>query len=107
MFNIAPKYHGPVNYGMGILCYLGILCLVPLVTRRHDEFIDFHSRQGTMVWLFFMMGMFSLYLPVVGGFIFGTTYVSGMIFSGLGILSVLTGRMLRIPGFYHIAARFA
>ncbi len=106
MFNIAPKYHGPVSLVMGIFCYLGILCLVPLATRRKDEFIDFHARQGAMIWIFTMMGLFSLYLPVIGPFIFGTTFVSGMFLSGMGILSVLTGRMLKIPVFHQLAQRF-
>jgi fumarate reductase subunit D len=37
------------NLAMGILSYLFILCLIPFFTKKDDEFVYFHAKQGLVL----------------------------------------------------------
>ncbi|MBF0447984.1 MAG: hypothetical protein HQL67_07280 [Magnetococcales bacterium] len=82
---------------MALLCYLSILCLVPLMFNKDDEFVDFHARQGLVLWIWSVLSIFCLKIPGVGGFIFSFSLVLIGIFSLFGIISVLTYRAWRMP----------
>lgn len=102
---MAPRHTGPVNYLMGIFCYLGMLCFIPLLFSRRDPFIHFHCRQGLVIWIFLMIGLFSVHLPGIGGFIFGATHLFGLIFSIVGMISILLGRYTHIPGVHLLSCK--
>lgn len=46
----------------GVLSYLGILCLIPLLLKRRNRFAQFHSKQGLLV---FILSWF-IKIPVIG-----------------------------------------
>ena len=59
---------------MGVLCYLGILVVVPILTSKSDPFVKFHIKQGlvlavgeVIIWflgMFSFGAMSSLWLPL-------------------------------------------
>lgn len=56
---------------MGILCYLGILIIVPLLVSRHNSFVKFHLKQGFVLViceavLWFAMRIFWPLMPIIG-----------------------------------------
>ena len=82
---------------MGILSYLGVLCLIPLIFSRDDAFVNFHARQGLVLWIWAVLAIFSLHIPILGAFFFSSSVFFIMVLTLVGLLSVLLSRMWRIP----------
>ncbi len=75
---------------MGILCYLGILWLIPLLTEhKNDSFVKFHINQGILVSILMVIG----FVPVVG-WIIG---IIGLVFAIIGIVNVVNMQQKPLP----------
>ncbi|MEI8393159.1 MAG: hypothetical protein WCF85_00385 [Rhodospirillaceae bacterium] len=82
---------------MAALSYLGILCFVPLLLCRNDEFVQFHARQGLVLWMWGVAAIFALSLPGIGKWFFSSSGMIIMAFSALGLISVVLRRAWRLP----------
>lgn len=86
---------------MGLLCYLGILVIVPLLTIKaedRDDFIKTHLRQG--------IGLFAFYLIVGGlsqliggliGTIFSILVLVLFVLAIIGIVNAVGGKIAKLP----------
>ncbi len=83
---------------LAILCYLGVLCLVPLILNKDDEFVYFHTLQGIVLWMWGMLAIFSLHVPVIGAFFFSFSALAILVLCVMGITSVLLGQRWKLPG---------
>ena len=80
-----------------ILSYLWILCLIPILMKKDDEFVRFHARQGLMLFIvevgFGIIGI----IPLLGWLV----YILGILVCGIisliGIVQVLMGNKWKIP----------
>ncbi|MBF0626528.1 MAG: hypothetical protein HQL82_17210 [Magnetococcales bacterium] len=90
---------------MALISYLGILCLVPLFVNDGDEFVNFHARQGMVLWIWSVLAILSLHLPVIGAFFFSSSVIFILMFSTLGMLSVVLTRAWKLPFVGQMAAR--
>ncbi|MBF0143859.1 MAG: hypothetical protein HQL59_10440 [Magnetococcales bacterium] len=77
--------------------YLSVLCLVPLIFNRGDRFVDFHARQGLILWIWGVASVFAMHLPGLGPYLFSTSSVLISLFSVAGLGLVLLGRTWRLP----------
>lgn len=85
--------------GMGVLCYIPLLCLIPIITGK-SPFIRYHANQGlvlfiTMLILSAVSAIVSVILrviPFLGGI------VAGLISGILGLLELV----LVIIGIVHV-----
>ncbi|MBF0456215.1 MAG: hypothetical protein HQL72_15535 [Magnetococcales bacterium] len=82
---------------MAAMSYLGILALVPLVVNRRDSYVAFHARQGIILWIWEVLAVFSLAVPVVGRVFFQTSSLFCFVLSVVGLVSVLLGKAWRFP----------
>jgi uncharacterized membrane protein len=82
---------------LAMISYLGILCLVPMLLNKNDEYVNFHARQGLFLWMWGVLAIFGLYLPVVGRLFFGASAMLIVLFSLIGILSVLLTKAWKFP----------
>ncbi|MBF0179742.1 MAG: hypothetical protein HQM03_06920 [Magnetococcales bacterium] len=82
---------------MAALGYMGVLCLVPLILNQGDRFVDFHARQGLVLWVWSVLALFCMHLPGVGPYLFSTSVVGVTFLSLCGLLAVLLGRSWEIP----------
>ena len=80
----------------GILCYLGVLVLIPLLLKKDSEFVQFHAKQGLLL----LIGWIVAYFPF--GFIF---WIASFILSVMGIVSVLQGEKKSLPLIGELAAK--
>ena len=55
---------GTNNKGITYLSYLGILALIPFMTEKDDEFVQFHAKQGLNLFIFEIIGAVSLFLLI-------------------------------------------
>ncbi|MBF0346480.1 MAG: hypothetical protein HQL81_02325 [Magnetococcales bacterium] len=98
------KRQSPKSQLLAMFSYLGVLCLVPLIFNNHgDEYVRFHARQGLVLWIWGVLAIFSLYIPVLGGFIFSFSVLVIALFSIAGIVSVLFVRAWKLPFIGQIA----
>lgn len=86
-----------------ILSYLSILCIIPLVFKRENNFALHHGRQGLII--------FAAQVAVfIGHIILGEWFLKfGMFLLGSlsfwGIISVLKGQYLKLPIIAGIAEK--
>lgn len=85
------------TYIMAMMSYLGIFCLVPVLINKDDEYVYFHARQGLVLWIWGVFSIFMLYVPVIGRFFFGLSLLLIIIFSFLGLFSVLFAKAWKLP----------
>ncbi len=85
-----------------LLSYLSILCIIPLILKKDNEFVILHGKQGLVLFIA-QVGVFilSIVFPWVlrlGLFIlFAASFV--------GILAVLDGRRLELPVVFHLSQK--
>ena len=90
---------------MAGLSYLGVLCFASLLVARDDAFVQFHARQGLVIWMTGMFALLLLHIPVVGEWIFGTSAMVVLAYSVLGIASVVCHRAWKLPLVSWVAER--
>jgi uncharacterized membrane protein len=77
-----------------ILSYLSILCIVPLILKKDNDFVLAHGKQGLVIFVA-EVGVFILSIPFpallqLGWFIL-------FVMSFIGIIAVLRGQYLELP----------
>ncbi|MBF0371022.1 MAG: hypothetical protein HQL52_16355 [Magnetococcales bacterium] len=82
---------------MALFSYMGILCLVPLMVNQDDEFVFFHARQGLVLWIWGVIAILALHVPVIGPFFFSFSVLMIAVFSLAGLVSVALTRAWRLP----------
>lgn len=82
---------------LAVMSYLGVLSLVPLVMNRDDSYVQFHARQGVVLWMWEVLAIYTLLVPAVGQFFFRFSSLACLVLSVIGVLSVLLGRAWKFP----------
>jgi fumarate reductase subunit D len=82
---------------MAFLGYLGILCFVPLLRCKDDEYVLFHAKQGFVLWMWAVLAMFSLPIPLAGEIFFSVSMMAIVIYMTAGLISVAFRRAWRLP----------
>ncbi|MBF0281880.1 MAG: hypothetical protein HQM07_04880 [Zetaproteobacteria bacterium] len=104
---------GTVVYGraglksklMACMSYLGVLCLVPLLMNRDDSFVNFHARQGLVLWIWSVLAFFSLHLPGLGKWFCSMSLLMVFAFSMIGLVSVLLRKAWKLPLIHSLAVK--
>jgi len=84
------------NNVMGILCYLGILVLVPMLTVKNDDFIKYHTKQGFALMILGIIGavLGSTFILSILGMVIG---IFCLVLAIMGIMNVLAGKTEPLP----------
>jgi len=86
------------NVGMGVLCYLGILVLIPLLTEAKDDpFVKFHIKQGLVLLIFAVIINVVLVIPVLGWIIGAVGWIITVYLMIVGIINVVNGEEKQLP----------
>ncbi|MEO0144414.1 MAG: DUF4870 domain-containing protein [candidate division WOR-3 bacterium] len=91
---------------IAILSYIGILCLIPLLVEKEDEFVKFHARQGLALFLCEVITFFISWFPFIGWIISFFAWILWFILSIIGIINVLTAKKAPLPIIGQLAERF-
>jgi len=99
------------NKVMGVLAYIGILWLVPLLAAKDSKFARFHANQGLVLWLAsIILSVASAVLaiiPIVGcvaAILLPVVGIGGFVLMILGIINAAQGKAKELPiiGKYRI-----
>jgi uncharacterized membrane protein len=96
------------NKIFGILAYLGILCLVPILAAKESPFAKYHANQGLVlfvleivIWIaLFVINIVLAMLPGGLGFlsaIFGLLYLAPLVLLVIGIINAAAGKCVPLP----------
>ncbi|HXH39320.1 MAG TPA: DUF4870 domain-containing protein [Thermoanaerobaculia bacterium] len=89
-----------------MLSYLGILCLIPLLTKKDDADIQWHAKNGTalfgaeIIWVILVIILTLVRIPLLGC---GITMISCVVWIGFlavsifAIMKAMKGERLRLP----------
>lgn len=93
---------------MGVLCYLGILLIIPYLMAKEDPFVKYHLKQGLVlviieaaVWVMSMMFMWHMYA------LFSLIQLATLVLSIIGIINVVQGHEKELPLVGQFAKQFA
>ncbi len=92
----TPKGSEGVNV-VAVLSYIGILCLIPLLTAKEDEFAQFHAKQGLVLLIAGVIGMVIGAVPVIGWLLAPFITLAWLIFSIIGIINVVKKEKKELP----------
>ena len=83
---------------MAVLAYLGILIIVPFVTdAKNDPFVKFHLKQGLVLIISEIVGLFIGIIPILGWVIAPLLMLFNLITIILGIVNAATGKQKQLP----------
>lgn len=80
-----------------ILCYFGILLLIPYLIKPNSPFVKYHSNQGLLLLLLGVAGGVVSAIPILGwivGFVVGIFVAVCFI---IGLVNVIGGKMSPLP----------
>ncbi len=82
---------------LAALSYAWVISLVMLLIKRHDEYIQFHAKQGVILWIA------SLFAFIPGlGFIIWALSIAGMV---IGFINAWQGKRNKLPFVYNLSRK--
>ena len=103
----APASQGPSendvkeNKTIAAIAYIGILCFVPLLTKKDSPFAQFHAKQGLVlfiseiVWWILCFGLG--FIPILGLIIIWLGNLCLVVLSLVGLVRALNGERWKMP----------
>ena len=90
------------NKTVAALSYIWVLCLVPLLTKKKSKFAQFHAKQGLILFIAEIVGIFIFWIPVIGW----ALGIALLVVSIMGVLKTLNGEWWKIPYVYDWSKKF-
>ncbi len=86
------------NTGMGVLCYLSILVLIPLLSEaKNDPFVKFHIKQGLVLFVAEVANGILSRIPTIGPIVAIPVSLVLLFLLVKGILTVVKGEEKPLP----------
>ncbi|MBI2798664.1 DUF4870 domain-containing protein [Candidatus Saccharibacteria bacterium] len=91
---------------MGVLAYLGVLCLIPLLGAKDDAFAQYHAKQGVNLLLLEVVIVAAQWVIGLGGlfiglgfifFLFPLLWLGILVLSIIGIVNVVNHKTEPLP----------
>ncbi len=96
------------NKAIAFLSYLSILCLIPLLAGKESKFAQFHSKQGLILFIVWILASWiSGFIPIIGWFLLAPIVtITGLVLSIIGLLNVAHGETKELPIIGDIVKKF-
>lgn len=90
------------NKLIAALAYLWILCFVPLLLKKDSKFAYEHGKQGLVMFIVGLLGMFIFWIPLIGWLL----WLAVVILNIVAIIKALQGEFWEIPLFGQFRNKF-
>ncbi len=90
---------------MAILSYIGILFLIPMLTAKNDEFVQFHAKQGLVLFVAEIATVLIGWIPVLGWAVGTIANICWLVLSIIGIVNVVNGKKVPLPVIGKLAGK--
>jgi len=91
---------------IAILSYFGLLFLIPLFANKDDSFVQFHAKQGLVLFIFEAATAVFAAVPILGWFGAPLLYIFWFILSIIGIVNVVKGKQEKLPVIGNLSEKF-
>jgi uncharacterized membrane protein len=92
---------------LAMISYLGVLCLIPYLSKEADKFAKFHSKQGLVLFLFEIASWtIMFFIPFMGFIIANLIGLLWVVLSVIGILNVINNAETKLPVIGDLAEKF-
>ena len=85
------------NKAMAAISYFSILCLFPLLFKTKSPYVQFHAKQGFVLFVAEIVLALINVMPIFGPLIYAIGMVAAIIISIIGIIKTMQGEMWEIP----------
>jgi fumarate reductase subunit D len=85
--------------------YVGILCFIPYLFRRHSAFVRSHSKQAVVLFIFEFLGLLLNAIPIVGTWLSGFSLIFALIVSSIAAYRALSGDFWEIPFVFNYSKK--
>lgn len=85
------------NKAMAALSYIWILCLIPLLLKRSSKFVQFHAKQGVVLFIVEMLVGLLMWIPIFGQLLL----ILCIIIAVLGVIKAYNGEWWKCPFIYE------
>lgn len=85
------------NKVFGILAYIGLLFLVPLLAAPESRFAKFHANQGLILFIFSVAINCVWIVPVLGWIVGFFGWIAVVVLAIMGIINAANGKMEKLP----------
>ena len=85
------------NRILAAVSYLGILCLIPLMLKRDDKYVEFHAKQGLVLFIAEIIVWFINIIPFLGQMIWLMASLVFLAVSIIGLVKAYQGEKWEIP----------
>lgn len=93
----TPPSTGENKNAIAVLCYLGILVIIPLLMAKDDQFVKYHVKQGLVLLIAFILINVVAIVPILGWLVAMVGWVVGIVLMVIGIVNVLGGKKKPLP----------
>ena len=87
------------------LSYLAFLCFMPLLLKKERRFVQFHGKQGLVLFILEVAAFILKLIPALGDLLFTPALVVLSILSLVGIIKALMGKSWPMPVIHEMASR--
>lgn len=81
----------------GILAYIGILFIVPLLAAPKSPFAKFHANQGCILFIASVALSLVAWIPILGWIVGFAGWVFLLVLAIMGIVNAANGEMKKLP----------
>ena len=104
-----PATSGDNDTLMGVLAYLGILCLIPLLAAKDSDFAQYHAKQGVTLFILEIAAVVLMwiigFMALMGGlgflgllsFVIWIAQIGFFVLSIIGIVNVVNKKKAPLP----------
>lgn len=92
---------------MALISYIGVLCLIPFLSKDEDKFAKFHAKQGLILFFLEVASYFIIFLIPFSGIIIGNLLgLLWVVLSVIGIVNVINNEEKKLPIIGDLAEKF-
>jgi fumarate reductase subunit D len=89
------------NKALAALSYAWILCFIPLLKKRDSKFVQFHAKQGMVLFILQMIGSLVFWFPLFGQLLF----LGFLVLSVTGAIKAYGGDWWKMPYVYELGKK--
>jgi len=93
------------NKLLAAISYLGVLCLIPLLLKKDDKFVQFHAKQGLVLFIAEIVVSFINIIPFLGQMIWLFVSLAFLLISIIGLIKACQGEWWKIPFLYEYSQK--
>ncbi|MFH0819009.1 MAG: hypothetical protein V1898_03380 [Patescibacteria group bacterium] len=90
------------NKTIACLSYIGLLFIVPILTKKESKFAMAHAKQGLVLFIIDIIASMVFWFPIFGQLLF----LAVILVSIYGVVQTLQGKYWQIPFIHEISKKF-